>query len=63
MIMVNSSMTCYSDIRSFVKIVLSNLSHITNDLLPSLKWTQFTKMKMAIFMFKRTLYVRSLYVY
>ena len=63
MIIVNSSMTCYSDVRSFVKIVLSNLSHVTNDLLPSLKLTQFTKMKMAIFMFKRTRYVRSLYVY
>ena len=63
MIIVNSSMTCYSDIRSFVKIVLSNLSHITNDLLPSLKSTQLTKRKMAIFMFKGTLYVRSLYAY
>ena len=63
MIIVNSSMTCYSDISSFAKIVLSNLSHITKDLLPSLKSTQLAKMKMAIFMFKRALYVRSLYAY
>ena len=63
MIIVNSSMTCCSDISSFAKIVLSNLSHITKDLLPSLKSTQLSKMKMAIFMFKGTLYVRSLYAY
>ena len=63
MIVVNSSMTCYSDRRSFAKIVLSNLSHITKDLLPSLKLTKLTKMKMTIFMFKGTLYVRSLYAY
>ena len=61
--MVNSSMTCYSVIRSFAKIVLSNLSHITKDLSPSLKLIQITKMEMAIFMFKETLYVRSLYAY